>query len=52
MGGIKGNEFYIYGYDNIRKLYEIEAFKMHKSRNQRFINGMLNNKFFKANPLI
>jgi len=47
-GGTKGNEFYVYGYNNIKKLYEIDAFKMHKSRNQKFVNGILNHRFFKT----
>ncbi|MCH8004369.1 MAG: hypothetical protein IH934_07115 [Nanoarchaeota archaeon] len=47
-GGTKGNEFYIYGYKNIKKLHNINAFKMHKSRNQKFVNGILNHRFFKT----
>ena len=50
-GGTKGNELYIYGFNNIKKFYEINAFKMHKSRNQKFISGILNHKYFKANLL-
>ena len=47
-GANKGNELYVYGFDNIRKFYEIDAFKMHNKRNAIFVKGFLNNKKFKA----
>jgi len=43
-GRTKGNELYIYGYDNMKRLFDLNAFKMHKRRNQRFTKGFLKHK--------
>lgn len=48
-GMIKGNELYIPRYKNMKKLFQLNAFKMHELRNQKFIKGFKNHKFFKTN---
>lgn len=46
-GKDKCNELFIYGHDNMMKFYLLDAFKMHDSRNQKFLFGYKNHKFSK-----
>lgn len=45
FGKTHGNELLIYAWPNFKKLYEIDAFKMHKARNEKFIMGFKNHRF-------
>ena len=47
-GGTKGNELYIYGIKNFKILNNIDLFKMHHRRREKFLLGYKNHKFFDA----
>lgn len=49
FGKTHANELLIYSHSNFKKLYELNAFKMHDKRNQKFIRGFENHKF--SSPL-
>lgn len=55
-GGTKGNELYIYGIRNFKIMEDLDLFKMHEQRREKFILGYKNHRFSKnaiskASPL-
>ena len=49
---VKNNELIIQKYENMQKLYQMEAFKLHSERHKKFITGFKNHKFFKYRALV
>ena len=44
-GGKKGNELFIYGINNFKLFNNINLFKMHNTRKEKFNKGYKNHKF-------
>ena len=49
---VRNNELIIQKYENMQKLYRMEAFKLHSERHKKFITGFKNHKFFKYCELV
>jgi hypothetical protein len=47
-GGTKGNELYIYGINNFNLFNEIDLFKFHNSRKNKFLYGYNNHKSIRS----
>jgi len=45
---VHGNELIIHKFENFKKLFEMDAFKMHKKRNDKFLLVFRNHKYFKT----
>ena len=43
---VHGNAILIQRFENFKKLFEIDAFKLHKKRKEKFLLGYRNHKFF------
>jgi hypothetical protein len=42
-GKVSGNALYIYGSNNMKKFKDIDAFKLHTTRNKKFLRGYMKN---------
>ncbi len=45
---IHGNELVIHKFKNFKRLFELDAFKLHDKRNEKFMLGFKNHKYFKT----
>jgi hypothetical protein len=36
------NALYVYGHENFKKFYDTDAFKLHSTRNEKFLKGYHN----------
>jgi|GEM_PF-2873598 len=45
---IHGNELMIHKFENFKRFFELDAFKLHEKRNKKFLFGFKNHKYFKT----
>ena len=45
---IHGNELMIHKFENFKKLFELNAFALHRKRNEKFLLGFKNHRYYKT----